>query len=77
VIHIKQFGARLRDIRISQVITNNRAVLSLHKTIIIGMPGSLFSKTYKQFIQQPGYYMVYEFRAIIGMESVDNEGELE
>ena len=44
VITIEQFGARLRDIGISQVFAYHRAVLGLHQAVIIGVSGSGFGE---------------------------------
>ena len=39
MILVKQFGTCLRDMNISQVFTQHRAILGLYQSIIVAMPG--------------------------------------
>ena len=75
VVSVDQFSTRLWNIGISQVLANHRAILGFHQTIIIALSGSGFGEVDQHLVQQPGYYMVYKLRPIIGMKSSDNERE--
>ncbi len=76
MVRIEQFGARLRDMSVSQVFAHHSAILGLHKAIIIGVSGSGFGEMDQKLVQQFGYNLVDEFGAIIGMKPFDNEREL-
>lgn len=69
-------GAFLRDIGISQLFADNRAVFGFHQPVIIGVSWTGFGKANDELVQQLSDYFVDEFRSIIGMEAMEDKGEL-
>ena len=50
-------------------------VLAFHQGIVVAVPGAGFGELDTQFLQQPGNLFVDIFRAVVGVEPPDDEGE--
>ena len=64
-----------RNMRIAQMLANNAAVLGLGQGIVIGVPRAGLGQLNVQLLEQSGDPAVDVFRAIVGMETLDDKGE--
>ena len=60
---------------VSQLFAHHSAILGLHQTIIVAVPGSAFGKANQELVQESGYCVVYEFTPVVGMKASDEERE--
>ncbi len=65
----------LGDVRISQLLADNGAVLALHQGIVIAFPGATSGLFDAQLLEQPCDPPVDVLRTIVGMAAEDHEGE--
>jgi hypothetical protein len=58
---------------ISQMFAHHRAILGLHKSIIMGMANSAFGEADQEPILKVGDHLVYKLEPIVGMKPSDDK----
>ena len=72
---VHEVGKALGDVAVADEFANHRGVLGLDQRVVVAMPWTRLGELDAELFQEPGDLAIDILRAVVGMESEEDEGE--
>lgn len=73
---LHRFGVLGRDVTVTDVLADDRAVLAFHQRVVLASIGPALGEFHEQLPQHRGHLVVDELGTVVGMKAQNAEGKL-